>query len=151
MQSQNHNIETVNDLITTTIDSVDGYREAGEDANSRQFRSVFFDRANERQEIADRLQEYVRELGGTPTDAGSLTAGVHRVFMNLRDVVTGADDRAVVAEVERGEDYLKMKFEDALADVDLDGNTRSVVSQCYQSVKSGHDQMSNLKHGLNAA
>lgn len=150
MQSQNHNIEIVNDLITTTIDSVDGYREAGEEANSDQFRSVFFDRANERQDVADRLQDYVRELGGTPTDSGSLSAGAHRAFMNLRDAVTGTDDRAVVAEVERGEDHIKMKFENALADADLDSSTRSVISQCYQSVKSGHDQMSNLKHGLNA-
>lgn len=151
MQSQNRNIETVNDLITTTIDSVDGYREAGEDANSGQFRSVFFDRANERQDVADRLQEYVRELGGTPTDAGSLSAGAHRAFMNLRDAVTGTDDKAIVAEVERGEDHIKAKFEDALADTDLDSNTRSVIGECYQSVKSGHDQMSNLKHGLNAS
>lgn len=71
--------------------------------------------------------------------------------MNLRDAVTGTDDEAVVAEFERGEDYLKRKFEHALADVDLDGNTRSVISECYKSVKPGHDQMSNLKHGLNAA
>lgn len=151
MRSQHHSIDTINDLITVTIDSVDGYRSAAEDANSGQFKSVFFDRATERQDVADRLQEYVRELGGKPADDGSMAAGAHRSFMNLRDAVTGTDDKAVVAEVERGEDHIKAKFEDALQDDDLDSNTRSVISQCYQSIKSGHDQMSNLKHGLNAS
>ena len=30
----------------------------------------------------------------------------------------------------------------------LDGETHDLVERCYQSVKSGHDQMSQLKHGL---
>lgn len=148
MQSQQHSIDTVNDLITTTIDSIDGYREAAEDAQSSQFRSIFFDRANERQQVADELQQYVRSAGGTIADSGSLAAGAHRAFLNLRDAVTGSDDEAIIAEVERGEDYIKNKFETALADDDLDNEARSIVSRCYQSIKQGHDQMSNLKHGL---
>lgn len=148
MQSQNHEINTVNDLIKTTIDSVDGYRSAAEDANSGQFKSIFFDRANERRDVADKLQEYVRQLGGDPADDGSITAGAHRVFTNLRAAVTGTDDKAVVAEVERGEDHIKAKFETAISDDELSSETRSVITQCYQSVRDGHDQMSDLKHGL---
>ena len=151
MQSHINDIETVNDLIKTTIDSVDGYRSAAEDADSRQFSSVFFDRANERQEVVTRLQQHVRSLGGEATDSGSLAAGAHRTFMNLRDALTGTDDKAVIAEVERGEDHIKAKFENALSEADLGNDTRSIISECYQSVKSGHDQMSNLKHSLNAA
>jgi uncharacterized protein (TIGR02284 family) len=150
MQSHDKDITTLNDLIKTTIDSVDGYRAAGEDADSGQFSSIFFDRANERQEVVTRLQQYVRSIGGDPTDNGSLVAGAHRTFMNLRDAITGTDDKAVIAEVERGEDHIKAKFENALSDNGLGSETRQIVSDCYQSVKSGHDQMSNLKHSLNA-
>lgn len=150
METRNHEIETVNTLIKTTIDSVDGYREAAEDANSGQFQSIFFERANERQEVAERLRQHVRSLGGEPEDDGSLAAGAHRVFMNLRDAVTGTDDKSVVAEVERGEDYIKAKFETALEDGNLGAETRALISQCYESVRSGHDQMRNLKHGLTA-
>lgn len=148
MESQNHDIDTVNDLIKTTIDSVDGYRSAGEDANSGQFQSIFFERATERENVADRLSQHVRQLGGTPTDNGSIVAGAHRVFMNLRDAITGTDDKAIVAEVERGEDYIKEQFETALTDNDLSTETKTLISQCYESVKQGHDQMRDLKHGL---
>ncbi len=150
MESRHYDIETVNQLIKTTIDSVDGYRSAAEAADSQQFQSIFFERANERQQVADQLRNHVRSLGGDPEDDGSLAAGAHRMFMSLRDAITGSDDQAVVAEVERGEDYIKAKFEAALEDGNLGMETRTMISQCYDSVKSGHDQMRDLKNGMRA-
>ena len=150
MDTRHHDIETVNDLIKTTIDSVDGYRSAAESADSGQFQSIFFERANERQRVAEELRVHVRSLGGEPEDDGSILAGAHRAFMNLRDAVTGLDDDAIVAEVERGEDHIKAKFETALEDNDLGTETRTLISQGYDSVKSGHDQMRDLKNGMRA-
>lgn len=148
MHNGTYDIDTVNGLIKTTIDSVDGYRAAGEDADSGQYQSIFFQRAQEREEVADRLQAYVRELGGNPVDSGSVAAGAHRAFMGLRDAITGADDTAIIEEVERGEDLIKERFETALNDQDLSPETLSIVRECYSSVRQGHDQMRDLKHGL---
>lgn len=150
MTPNEREVDTLNNLIKTTIDSVDGYRSAAEDAENGTYRSIFFDRANERSAVADRLQAYVRELGGEPNTDGSVAAGAHRAFMDLKSAVTGKDDTAVVAEVERGEDLIKHKFEEAMSDSDLSPETRSVIDSCYKSVKEGHDQMSELKHRLQA-
>jgi uncharacterized protein (TIGR02284 family) len=150
MDTRHHDIETVNDLIKTTIDSVDGYRSAAESADSGQFQSIFFERANERQRVAEDLRSYVQSLGAEPEDDGSILAGAHRAFMNLRDAVTGLDDNAIIAEVERGEDHIKAKFETALEDKNLGTETRTLISRNYDSVKSGHDQMRDLKHGMRA-
>jgi uncharacterized protein (TIGR02284 family) len=68
----------------------------------------------------------------------------------LKSAVTGRDDKAVINEVERGEDHLKEKFEDALADSDLSPQVKAVVQECYTSVRQGHDQMSALKHSMAA-
>jgi uncharacterized protein (TIGR02284 family) len=51
-------------------------------------------------------------------------------------------------EVERGEDYIKGKFEAAMKETDLDPSSRSVVERAYQSVKAGHDRASALKHSM---
>ena len=150
MTPNEREVETLNDLIKTTIDSVDGYRSAAEDAENTNYRSIFFDRANERTAIAEQLQSYVRELGGDPTTDGSIAAGAHRAFMDLKSALTGNDDVAVVAEVERGEDHIKHKFEKAMSDQDISPETRSIIDRCYVSVKQGHDQMSNLKHSMKA-
>lgn len=150
MQNNDHDIDTVNGLIKTTIDSIDGYRAAAKDADSSQFQSMFFDRANERETVANKLQQYVQQNGGTPTDSGSVAAGAHRAFMNLKDAVTGSDDKAVIEEVERGEDHIKEKFESAITDHDVSAEARDLISQCYQSVLAGHDQMRNLKQAMQA-
>ncbi len=60
----NKNIATLNPLIATTLDSVDGYRKAADEANASQFRDVFLSRANERQSIVADFQAKVRKMGG---------------------------------------------------------------------------------------
>ncbi len=60
----------------------------------------------------------------------------------------GESDRAVIEEVERGEDYIKEKYEAALQDGELSPETRQVIQQAYQSIRRGHDQASALKHQM---
>jgi len=56
----------------------------------------------------------------------------HQRFLDLKAAVTGRDDKAIINEVERGEDYIKAKFEAALNDGPLDGDSRVVVERCFQ-------------------
>ena len=141
-------IGTLNTLIATTIDSVTGYENSAKDIDNQRFAEIFRERANERQQVVEQLRSEVRRLGGNPEDDGSFMGKTHQRFEDLKSAVTGGDDKAIVDEVERGEDYLKEKFETALNSDTLSGESRSVVERCYQSVRSGHDQMSQLKHGL---
>ena len=75
---------------------------------------------------------------------------VHQRFLDLKAAIAGRDEKAIVAEVERGEDYLKEKFETALKSGYLSGDVRAAVERANQSVRSGHDQVSALKHKLEA-
>ena len=149
--TSDHDLSVLNSLITTTIDSADGFERAAEDASSGQFKQMFEEFGRERRQCVSRLQETVRSLGGTPNDDGSLTAGVHRRWLDLRDALTGADDEAIIAEVERGEDYIKGKYEEALADTDLSTTAMSAIREAFQPVKAGHDRASQLKHRMQGA
>jgi len=151
MADTNHDISTLNGLIASTLDSVDGYAEAAKDTESGRFGEIFTARAHERRQVATQLQTEVTRLGGNPEDDGTVLAGAHRMFLNLKSVVTGKDDKAIVDEIERGEDHIKAKFESALADNVLSPLARDAVQKAWVSVKQGHDQMRDLKHSLEAA
>ena len=141
-------ISTLNTLIATTIDSVTGYEDSAQNIDNERFRQIFRERADERQRVVEELRVEVRRLGGNPEDSGSFLGKAHQRFEDLKAAVTGRDEKAIINEVERGEDYLKEKWETALDSGDLTGETRAVVERCFQSVRSGHDQMSQLKHGM---
>ena len=104
-------ITILNTLTATLIDSVNGYRDAAEDADAGRFQQIFRQRADERSRLAEELRAEVRRLGGNPEDDGSLLGKAHQRFMDLKSAITGRDDKAIINEVERGEDYIKEKFE----------------------------------------
>lgn len=144
-------ITTLNTLTATLIDSVTGYETSAKYVEGDKFREIFAQRADERQKAVGQLRGEVRRLGGDPEDAGSFLGKMHQNFEALKVALTGNDDKAVINEVERGEDYLKEKFETALNGDTLNGDSRAVVEQAFQSVRAGHDQMSQLKHGMEAS
>lgn len=150
MADTSHDIRTLNSLIATTIDSVDGYTEAAKDADSARFGDRFTSRATERRQVATQLQAEVRRLGGDPEDDGTALAGIHRMFLNLKAAVTSRDDKAIINEVEAGEDHIKAKFEEALKDSALSPEVRAAIEQAYVPVRQGHDEMRDIKHALEA-
>ena len=143
-----HDISVLNSLTKTTLDSRKGFKDAADGADNTQYSILFEQFAQERGEVAGRLQAEVRRLGGNPEDDSSFFAAAHRTFMNLKEVFTGADDKAIIEEVERGEDYIKAKFETALNDPDLSPSVMAVVLEGYSSVRAGHDRASQLKHSV---
>ena len=143
-------IGTLETLTTTLIDSINGYKDAASNAESSQFQQLFRSMADDRSQVVEDLRSEIRRLGGNPPDDGSFLGSTHQRFLDLKAAVTGRDDQAIINEVERGEDYLKEKFETALNGQDLPPESRSVIERAYQSVRQGHDQISSLKHGLEA-
>ena len=141
-------ISVLNGLIKTTLDSMKGYEEAAKDAESTQYATMFADFARDRSKVASDLQAAVRSMGGEPETDSSLLAAAHRTFMDLKQAITGNDDKAIINEVERGEDVIKAKYEAAMKDGDLSPTAMSAVTAGFASVREGHDKMSALKHGV---
>lgn len=151
MFEKSHDIRILNGLIETTVDSIDGYRRAAEEATNSRFVTAFRSRVTEREQIVGQLRDEVRRLGGDPQDDGSILAAAHRAFLTLRDKVTGSDDESVIAEVDHGETYLNEKWETALKDDELSPETRSVITRCYSSIRAGRDEWRAAHSGMTSA
>lgn len=143
-----HAVKVLNGLIKTTLDSAGGYREAAENADRSQYKAMFAERVNKRQRLAQELQQQVRALGGEPEMEQGALGKAHNKFVDLKNALTGGDDKSVIDEVERGEDHIRDKFQHALEDEDLPPNVRNVVSRAFQEVKAEHDEVSRIKHSL---
>lgn len=150
MTTTNKDVSVLNTLIATLLDSVDGYQKSAGDIDNPVLADKFANRARERQAAVATLRAAVTAAGGTPEDDGTVLGGAHRAFLNLKEAVLGRNDKAIVAEIERGEDYLKGKFKTALAEADLSVTARGAAETAWQSVQAGHDEMSALKHSLGA-
>lgn len=144
MATTDIDISTLNSLIETTIDSADGYEQAAVAADDGDLAQMFRRFGSERRQLVADLRAQVIALGGNPEDDGTLLASAHRSFLRLKSAF-GSSRKAVIEEVETGEDHIKAKYDTALRETLLP-ETRRVIELAYGSVRKGHDTFSAMKH-----
>lgn len=146
-----NNVESIlNELIETSKDGEKGFLQSAQDAHSPELKSLFSACAKRCAEGAKELQEEVRASGGDPGRSGSVAAALHRGWINVKEAVTSRDDKAILEECERGEDYAKAQYKKAL-EQDLPANVRAVVQRQHQGVVANHDKVRALRDEYRAA
>lgn len=149
------NNETVLDklqyLLGTLRDGEKGFADAAEHATDPQLRTLFTERSGQRARLAAEVEAHIARLGDKPREAGSVGAALHRTWLNVRDALTGRDDYQVVAEAERGEDVAVENYQDVLKEADLPADIRTFVEGQFAQVKASHDQIRDMKHGMQAS
>lgn len=136
-------IEMLQRLIQMNLDSRDGFEDAAGHCEDSVVARIFRERAAERSQQAWELRQLVGLNLEEPEDTGTLSGSLHRAWMDLR-AAFGAGTAAMLNEVERGEDFIKGAYEQAVKD-----NPGSAVSdvlhrQCA-AVKQSHDAIRDLR------
>lgn len=137
-------ISTLNDLIEISKDGEDGFRTCADDAGATELKAFFAKRAQLCAAAVVELQDLVRAYGGDPETSGGLGAAVHRRWIDVKSLITGKDDKAVLQECERGEDVAVSSYQRALGK-NLPADVRSVVERQYQGVLQNHDEVRRLR------
>jgi uncharacterized protein (TIGR02284 family) len=139
-------INYLQSLIQLNIDSRDGFREAAtnltSDAGGYLF-NLFSKLAREREMQARELQSLVMSSNELPAQTGSLTAAVHRTWMDLREVL-GGGEQALLEECERGEDQIKARYEAAVRDLGACPCT-TVLRRHLAAITASHDEVRDLR------
>ena len=138
--NDNEGLATLKTLTDTLADSINGYRDAAEHVELAQFRQMFTQLADERSQVLTDLQSELSRLGGSAERDGTTLGHIHQRWLDLKASITGQDDKAVINEVERGEDYLKEKFETALSANLLESSVRTPIKGLCQA-RQGHDRV----------
>ena len=143
-------IHQLNELIETSKDGEKGFLKAVQDTKTLELQTLFSDGARRCAEGARELQDLVRSLGGDPEQSGSTTGALHRGWISVKEALSTRDDKAILEEVERGEDYAKAQYRKA-TEMALPPNVKTVVERQYRGVVANHDKVKALRDRYRAA
>jgi uncharacterized protein (TIGR02284 family) len=138
-------ISTLNDLIETSRDGDEGFRQCADTVKNPSLKAFFQQKAERCREAVGQLTQIVREMGGDPEKSSSMSGTMHRFWVSLRSSLSGMNDHAILDECERGEDVAKRSYEKALAQ-DLPGDVRRVIERQYAEVKMNHDRVREMRN-----
>jgi uncharacterized protein (TIGR02284 family) len=136
-------ISLLNDLIQTCKDGEEGFRLSSETTRNSEWKTMFNNYSRQRAQFAAELQAEVRRLGAEPEKDTSISATLHRGWMNVKKAVSDSDS-AIMAEAERGEDVAVATYKDAL-EKDLPSDLRIIVERQYRQVLETHDRVRALE------
>lgn len=138
-------VSTLNGLIEACKDGQKGFRAAAENVRNQDFQLLFSDLSTQRQHFVRELKRLAVNFGGSAETHGSFSAALHRGWMNLKAVVSSGDDRALLAECERGEDAAVADYREALKHDEFPPMVREVIQHQAMGVQAAHDRVHNLR------
>ena len=145
-------ISVLNDLIETSKDGEKGFLECAEDLRDPQLKSTMNQRSRDCATAAAELQQLVRSMGGDPETSTSVAADMHRRWVDLKSMITGKDEEAVLNEAERGEDHALKAYREAIEKINKHNlvGIRDLVERQYHGVQRNHDQVKALRNQARA-
>ena len=137
----------LNNLIITSKDGEEGFRIAAENVSDQNLKKILLERAEGCKKAVEILQKHVAELDAQPAESGSILGALHRRWLDLKSLITGQDDHAILVECERGEGVAEANYSEALTE-DLPENIRIIVQHQYEGVLKNHDLIRDLLNKL---
>ncbi|MET0126085.1 MAG: PA2169 family four-helix-bundle protein, partial [Pseudomonas caspiana] len=86
--------------------------------------------------------------------SSSVGGTLHRAWVDLKSTLTGKDDKAILEEVERGEDVAKKAYKEALEkahEKNLPANVIALITTQQAGVLATHDKVKALRDAARAA
>jgi uncharacterized protein (TIGR02284 family) len=145
-----HSVDVLNQLLETARDGEKGFNEAAESTDNPELRATLQGFAAQRAAFVTELTQLIQSVGGDPHETGHIAGAVHRGWMNVKEAFSKREDKAILEECERGEDYAKKSFTEALGEP-LPENIRTVVQRMASEVKMAHDRVRGLRDRARAA
>jgi len=141
----------LNELVQTLKDGQEGYADAMTDVEDAQLKETFKKYAVQRAGYVTEIEDQMFQLNLHPdTNEGtSTTSKVHRAWIDLRAALTSKDNKAVLNECERGEDYAVKAYQTALKAEGLPSALQTVIEKQYQGVQEAYNAIKALRDSAN--
>jgi uncharacterized protein (TIGR02284 family) len=146
MEARNDKTElhNIHDLL---VDSRKGYAEAAARAEDDRVKGLLKAFSDERVALESEVDAELgkQDPGAEHHDGGTLKGDLHRTWMDLRDALSNSENANVLAECERGEGYLLMRYDEVLKKDDLLPSTRALATRQRATVQGNLDRIKELR------
>jgi uncharacterized protein (TIGR02284 family) len=141
-----------NDLVEINETGAKGYQEAAEGASSPQLKSQLSQFSQQRAQFASELKQHASQFGINPSEGNTIegvvadaAAAVHRGWINIKSVVTGQNDNAILGECETGDSVALEAYEQALKAEGLPAEVKNIIQKQHGEILAAKNQITSMK------
>jgi uncharacterized protein (TIGR02284 family) len=137
-------LHNIHDLL---VDSRKGYLEAAERVEDPHVNQLLTAFSQERTLLEGEVDAELRmqDPEAEHSEGGTIKGDLHRAWMELRDALSTSENANVLAECERGEGYLLMRYDEVLKKEDLLPATRALATSQREQVQRNVDRIKQLR------
>lgn len=150
LASNDHVIDTLNNLIECSRDGEYGFNACAEHMKANDIKTLLLRRAGDCRLAAEALEAMIRQLGGNVDEGGSVSGAIHRGWVAVKGQLSGYSDEAMLNECERGEDVAMKQYRKALKQ-NLPTSVKPLIERQAEGVRHNHDQIKALRDTVRAA
>jgi uncharacterized protein (TIGR02284 family) len=110
-------ISDLKDLLQLVNDGKEGYLTAAEGTSDTELKALFSRLSGERIVYAAELKEHLTVHGAdSDNEDGGILGGLHRAWINIKQTLSGNDDKAILDAITTGERSAIEKYDACIAD-----------------------------------
>ncbi|GAA4177443.1 PA2169 family four-helix-bundle protein [Sphingobacterium ginsenosidimutans] len=111
----------INDLIQINNDRIAGYKKAIEIATRLHIEGlndIFVEYMSQSELFIEELKPYLEQQAQAATEGTMVSGKLFRVWMDIKSVVSGNDEKSLLSSCEQGEDAFKKTYKDVVDNQD---------------------------------
>jgi len=118
MTTTNENYKSeINKILSYLYDSYYGYKESASAVADERLKTFFQNLVEKRKSMIDELKNSANLPNDETTSSGSMLGSLHRIFVDLKGLITNGNVDAIINEVKRGENTTIEAYKEAIREI----------------------------------
>lgn len=139
-------IDAMKHLLIICNDGKEGYRNASEDVEAEELKSIFNRYSIQRAGFAVEIKTILRNLG---EDVDNLEGGpmgtLHRTWMDVKSALSGKDNGAILSACVTGEKVALEAYDDLLEDSNIEWGSKNILIMQREEIADALMTIQNLE------
>lgn len=137
-------IAQLNALLRLCRNAEKGYKTASQQVEDSLIENTLNNYSQQRNEFAYELEQQIRIQGGEPLTSGDLTASAHRIWINIKGLLSGEDTTGIIQECLRGERESINFYEKIMNETTFPNDVRMLLAHHVKEIRAAREKLEEL-------